>query len=302
MKKALKWIGIVLGGLVALLVVVIIGLLIYGQMSFKRTYANRPFHPIAADTSTEGMVRGKYLVENVMSCDEACHSQFGQPFAGGSEAVHEGPISGVFAVPNLTPDQETGLSGWSDAEVARAIREGIDKDGKALIIMPWRNYNALSDADVAAVIAYLRSLKPVHNEVPELQLNAIAKVMLAVGMFGPTTMSEPIQAPRTSPEPGTAEYGSYLVSLGDCRGCHGDNLAGGPMPFGASEGPLPANLTPAGDLVNWTESDFIQTVHTGQVPSGTFLTDGMPRYDMTDEDLAAIFKYLKTVPAVSSEG
>lgn len=132
-KKVLKWIGIVLGGLVSLLVVVIIGSLIYRQMSFKRTYANRPFHPITADTSTKGMVSGKYLAENVMSCDEACHSQFGQPFAGGSEAIHEGSISGVFAVPNLTPDQETGLSGWSDAEVARAIREGIDKDRN-----PWQ--------------------------------------------------------------------------------------------------------------------------------------------------------------------
>jgi hypothetical protein len=71
------------------------------------------------------------------------------------------------------------------------------------------------------------------------------------------------------------------------------------LPFGPSEGPLPANLTPAGDLAKWTEADFIKAVHTGQVPSGTFLTDGMPRYDMADEDLAAIFMYLKTVPAAT---
>jgi len=300
--KTLKWIGIVLGGLLALLAILVVGLLIYGQMSFKRVHADRSFYPISADTSPEGMARGKYLIENVMSCDEACHSGFGQPFAGGSEALNEGPVSGIFGVPNLTPDQETGLGSWSDAEIARAIREGIDKDGKELIIMPAKNYNALSDADVAAVIAYLRSLEPVRNEVPELQLNAIAKVMLAVGMFGPSNVGEPITAAKDRPQPGTVEYGSYLVSLGACRDCHGEDLAGGPLPFGGGEEPLPANLTPAGDLASWTEADFIAAVRTGQVPSGTNLTDGMPRYDMTDEDLAAIFKYLQTLPPVTTDG
>lgn len=301
MKKVLKWIGVVIGGLLALLIIAVIGVLIYGQMSFKRTYANRPVYQITADSSPEGKARGAYLMENVMSCDIACHSEFGQAFAGGSEAVNEGPISAIFAVPNLTSDQETGLGGWSDAEIARAIREGINKEGKALIIMPWRNYNVLSDQDVAAIVGYLRSLEPVKNEVPPLQLNAVGKAMMAMGMFGPTKASEPIQAAQVAPEPGTVEYGSYLVSLGDCRGCHGEELAGGPLPFGSFDGPLPANLTPSGNLASWTEADFILAVRTGQMPSGTFLTEGMPRYDMTDEDLAAIFRYLKTIPAATPE-
>ncbi len=67
------------------------------------------------------------------------------------------------------------------------------------------------------------------------------------------------------------------------------------------EGPLPANLTPAGELPTWSEADFITAVREGQVPSGTFLTDGMPRYKMTDEDLAAIFMYLQTLPPVTPE-
>jgi mono/diheme cytochrome c family protein len=300
MKKALKWIGIVLGGLVGLLILLAIGLVIYGQISFKRTYADRPLYPITADTSPEGVARGKYLMEGVMICYEACHSEFGKPFAGGYEEVNDGPISAVFAVPNITQDMETGLGGWSDAEIARAIREGIDKDGVSLMIMPASSYHALSDADVAAVVGYLRGLEPVRNEVPPFQVNTVAKVMNALGMFGPSQVSEPFSAPQVAPQPGTVEYGAYLVSLGDCRGCHGPDLAGGPMPF-ASEGPLPANLTPAGELPGWTEADFIAAVSTGQHPSGTVLTDGMPRYPMTDEDLAAIFMYLQTLPPVTPE-
>jgi mono/diheme cytochrome c family protein len=238
-------------------------------------------------------------MENVMICYEACHSEYGQPYAGGSESINEGPVSGVFGVPNITSDQETGIGGWSDAEIGRAMREGIDKDGKVMLIMPWRNYSVLSDQDLAAVIGYLRGVEPVHNEVPEMDFNAIAKTMNALGMFGPTGVNEPIQAAQIAPQPGTAEYGGYLVSLGDCRGCHGANLAGGAIPFVTGDGPLPRNLTPAGNLASWTEADFIKAVRTGEVPSGTFLTDGMPRYDMTDEDLAAIFKYLKTVPAAT---
>lgn len=299
MKKALKWIGIVLAGLVGLLVVAVIALVFYGQAKFKPTYANRPLYPIAADTSPEGLERGRYLMEDVTLCYEACHT-FEQEFAGGYEEINDGPVSAVFAVPNLTSDVETGLGGWTDAEIARAIREGVDKDGVGLVIMPSANYRALSDADVAAVVGYLRNLEPVRNEVPPLQVNMVGKVFNALGMFGPGSVGEPLTAPQQAPAQGTAEYGGYMVSVGDCRACHGADLAGGPMPFGEG-GPDPANLTPAGELPSWTEADFITAVSTGQVPSGTFLTDGMPRYKMTDEDLAAVYKYLLSLPPVESK-
>ncbi len=210
MKRVFKWIGIILGGLLALLIVVVVGLVIYGQVSFKKSYANRPLYPIVADTSPEGVARGEYLMENVMICYEACHSEFGKPFAGGYENVNDGPVSAVFAVPNITQDVETGLGGWTDAEIARAIREGIDKDGVSLVIMPSANYYALSDADVAAVIGYLRGVEPVRNEVPPLQVNTVGKVFNALGMFGPSPVGEPYSAPQVAPPPGTVEYGAYL--------------------------------------------------------------------------------------------
>jgi mono/diheme cytochrome c family protein len=280
-----------------LLLILVIGLLVYGQITFKRTVANRPVYQLAADTSPEGLERGKYLAEAVMSCDMACHSPENTPFIGMAEEINEGPISGVFAVPNLTSDTETGLGSWSDAEIARAIREGIDKDGVTLVVMPSANYHVMSDADTAALLGYLRNLEPVKNEIPPLQLNAIAKVMLAMGMFGPNPVGKPITEAQLAPPAGTAEHGAYLVSLGVCRDCHGKDLNGG---AGGPAGFAP-NLTPGGELASWSESDFITAMRSGTTPSGKLLNDDMPwkAYSkMTDEDLRAIWLYLQSLPAL----
>lgn len=301
MRKVFKWIGILLGGLVGLILLLALGLAIYANARFKPTVKDRPLYPIVADTSSEGLARGKYLMEDAMGCDEACHSPEGRPFVGVYENINAGPISGVFATPNLTPDQETGLGSWSDAEIARAIREGVDKDGVGLVIMPAYNYRALSDTDIAAIVGYLRSLEPVRNEIPPLSLNIVGKVMLAFGIFGPSPMGEPITASQEIPEMGSVEYGQYMVALGACSDCHQANLAGGPLPFAEPNSPLAANLTPAGELANWSEADFIAAVQTGSHPSGRQLHTDMPRYSMNGEDLAAIFRYLKTLPAVEAK-
>jgi mono/diheme cytochrome c family protein len=300
--KVLKWIGIVLGGLIGLLLLVALGLGIYGNLKWKPTEANRPLYPITADTSPEGMARGKYLMEQAMLCTEACHtSNDGVKFIGGAEEFTMGPIQVNFARPNLTPDPETGLGGWTDAEIARAIREGVDKDGRALVIMPSYTWHSLSDADVAAVVGYLRSLEPVKNAVPDFSANAVAKIMAAFNMFGQPSRGEVISAAQAAPQPGTPEYGSYMISVGGCRDCHQQNLAGGSLPF-SEPGAIPAaNLTPAGELAGWTLEQFIQSVTDGVKPTGKELDEGMPRYKMTPEDLADIFAYLKTVPAVQPE-
>jgi mono/diheme cytochrome c family protein len=297
MRKVLKWIGIVLGVILGLLLLAVVGVILYSQMSFKRSYANRPLYPIVADTSPEGVARGKYLMEAVISCDKACHSEGSAPFAGYVEEVNEGPISAVFAVPNLTPDDETGLGAWSDAEIARAIREGIDKDGTGLVIMPASGFHRMSDADIAAVVGYLRSLEPVHNEIPPIQVNLVGKIMMGLGMFGPGSVGEPITAPQEAPPAGSLEYGEYLVSLGDCRGCHGAQLNGGSSGF---VGYSP-NLTPGGALADWSEADFVTLMQTGVTPDGRRLSEGMPWQaysDITEEDLKAMFQYLKSLPAL----
>lgn len=296
MRRILKWFLVILGSLVGLLIVAFIGLALYATMKFKPKYTDRPLYPISADTSPAGLARGKYLMEDAMNCSEACHSPEGKPFQGTHENISQGPISLVFAVPNLTPDQATGLGSWSDAQIARAIREGVDKDGVGLVVMPAYNYHVLSDADVAAMVGYLRNLQPVHNEIPPFYANVVAKTMMAVGAFGPGSVGQPITAPQETPSSGTPEYGKYMVALGACTDCHKQNLAGGAIPFASEGTPWAANLTPAGELSKWTEVQFIAAVREGRHPGGGNLHDEMPRYKMTDEDLGAIFMYLKTLP------
>lgn len=298
MKKVLNWIGIVLGGLIGLIVVAVAALAIYGNVKFKPTHADRPLYPITADTSPEGVARGQYMMEQAMDCTEACHMAPDGTLSGTVEEVNEGPISAVFAVPNLTPDVETGLGGWTDAEVARAIREGVDKDGVELAIMPSAHYTILSDADVAAIVGYLRMLEPVRHEIPPLQLNWVGKIILALNVFGPSPLQPPKTAAQTTPASGTVENGEYLVSIGLCRECHQVNLAGGALPMSPPDAIPAANLTPGGELAGWTVGNFITAMTEGKHPSGRTLDEGMPRFGTSPEDLADIFAYLQSLPAL----
>lgn len=201
MNRALKWIGAVVGVLIVLLFSIATSLAIFAQRNFKPKLAARPLYQITADTSPEGIARGKYLMENATDCTHACHTpEGGQPLIGFSEKISQGPVQAVFAVPNLTPDLETGLGQWTDSEIARAIREGVDKDGVALVVMPYDNYRVMSDADIAAIIGYLCNLEPVNNPVPEFQAHLGAKMMLTLGMFGQDALQAPITTVQTAPD------------------------------------------------------------------------------------------------------
>ena len=301
-RSFLKWPAMLLSGLLDLVILAILGLVIYGQVNFKAVQANRPLYPIQADVSPAGLTRGKYLVENVMGCAGACHSPEGKsPFIGQMDNANLGPAVIEFNVPNLTPDDETGLGTWSDAEIARAIREGVDKNGRSLVVMPSSNYHILSDADIAAVLGYLRSLTPTRNVIKPIGGNALGKVILASGLVIPASVGTPITAAQMTPPSGSAEYGAYLVSIAGCKDCHRANLGGGSEPGG--EMPAP-NLTPGGDLAQWSEADFLTAMHTGKRPDGTQISTNMPYKEygrMKDEDLGAIFKYLGSLAPVASK-
>jgi len=130
------------------------------------------FNLPGADAQTSQVERGRYLT-TLGGCTD-CHTPgyfFGKPdmdrYLGGSEVGFEIPGLGVFHGPNLTPDKETGLGNWTAAQIMTALRTGKRPDGRELApIMPWRALAALTDADVQAIAAYLRSIKPVQNKVP----------------------------------------------------------------------------------------------------------------------------------------
>jgi len=247
----------------------------------------------------EQIARGEYLVN--LSCI-GCHSAVGpdgapsqqQPLSGGTDmAAAEGfGFIGAMVAENLTPGGK--LAGYSDGELFRALRHSVNQQGHSLGFMSFLPYAQLSDQDTEAIIAYLRSLPPAQTDGDTGdKLNFVGALMLGAGMFGPQPDRSPgvVTAPA---EAATAEYGKYVATYGDCRGCHGPNMTGMPA---TSVGPAVPNPRPF--VAGWTLDQFTQVMRTGRRPDGSELAVGMPWQNasrMTDEDLAALYAYLRANP------
>jgi len=267
----------------------------------KRALTNRQF-----ERTPERLARGRYLTQSLLGC-ESCHTprdwtQHGAPMLPGRELVGQAltfaDFPGTLIAPNLTSDPETGSAGWTDDQIARAIREGVKHDDTILFpAMPYSEYKTLSDEDLASVVVYLRSVPPVRNPLPPTHINFPVNYLVRSAA---EPVVEPVQGPDSSN--GVAR-GKYLVHLG-C-GCHNvnDNLgyAGGERlvgPWGDATSP---NLTPdASGIGYFSEATFITALRTGYVGARK-LNSIMPFgefKDLTDEDLKAIFAYLKTLQPV----
>lgn len=188
--------------------------------------------------------------------------------------------------PNLTPAH---LAEWSDGQVIRAIREGIHRHGRALMIMPSSVFHNLSDDDAHAIVAWLRSLAPVEPDTPPARLNVLGAML--VNFVPVFEGQEPITAPVIAPPRGaTAEYGAYLTSI-TCALCHGGNLLGDPM--GEAPGLVLAGVT-------WSTEAFLEFFRTGRKPDGSESDpEMMPWKDLgaffDDDDLVAIHAHLATL-------
>ena len=299
MKKAFKWIGIVLGGLVGLLVLVVIILFIISGSKIGQVY-NIPQETITVPTDAETIAHGE-LLANVSGCT-GCHIQ---NLSG--EIFIDEPAVAILAAPNLTSGQGGIGSRYADADWERAIRHGVRPDGTGLLIMPSQHFAHYSDEDVAALIAYLKSVPPVDNELPPRAFGPIGRMLLVLGEFkpAPELIDQTAAHPASVPSGVTLERGHYLTQIGVCAECHAEGLVGR-SPEEAAEGP-PAgpNLTPSGDLASWSEADFIKTIRTGVTPAGKQL-DPMempwPGYSrFSDDDLKAIYLYLQSLPPAPAQ-
>jgi hypothetical protein len=208
--------------------------------------------------------------------------------------------------PNLTPDFETGSGGWSDDAMARAIREGIGHDGRALFpLMPYENYRHMPDEDLASVVVFLRSLPAVRNPLPKTEIIFPVKYLMR---STPQPVTDAVSLPDVS-DP--VKRGAFLVTMAGCKDCHTPMDKGEPLPnlelAGGQifEGPwgrvASPNLTPdPSGIPYYDEILFLQAIRTGYVRARP-LNPIMPwrHYGgMTDDDLNAIFAYLKTVKPI----
>ena len=169
--------------------------------------------------------------------------------------------------------------------------------------MPSASFHPMSDADVASLVAYIRSVPPVDRENPPTKVGALGRALYVTGQLPTLTEAEalPHDSPRreTPPEGATPEYGRYLAAIGGCQGCHGETLAGGRVPGTPPDFKPAANLTPGG-IGNYTEADFFRALREGKRPDASAIDPFMPvAYTrlMTDDELRALWAYLRSVPA-----
>jgi mono/diheme cytochrome c family protein len=284
----LKWCGAALGALFSA-VVSLIGLIIVIGL-FRLSARTVPAPDLGVAGTPEQVVRGQAISDGFCS---GCHSTT-SPVTGGFYVGGEDlpvPI-GSFVSSNLTPAGQ--LSRWSDGEIFRAIRNGVDRDGRWLIVMSYTNAGKLSDDDTRAVIAYLRRLPPAGKptEDPPDRLNLLGVMMLGAGMLprGWPVSTDVVTAPPKGP---TLRYGEYLLSYQDCRTCHGDKLTGG----------VPGQAAPLGPdlsvVKGWKFEEFVATMRTGVDSNGHELNRQMPWRPigrMGDEELMAIYEYLTHMP------
>ena len=291
MRRLLKWIGILLGGILGLLIVAGALLAITGGNRLNKSYDIQP-EPLTIPNEAAALERGQYIVS--VSC-AGCH---GEDLSGGP--FLDDPAMGTIPARNLTAGQGGAGATYSDVDFVRAIRHGVDGNGKPLAIMPSRAYWHFSDEDLGAIIAYVKSIPPVDNDPGEKEVKLVGRLLLGAGMLdilAAESIDHTAPLPAAQEQQVNAAYGAYLANTGDCRQCHGPDLAGAQSP--EPGGPAAPGLTPTGALADWTTAEFIETMHTGVTPDGHQL-DGafMPWKDygrLTDDDLTALFLYLQTL-------
>jgi mono/diheme cytochrome c family protein len=272
-----------------------------------RTLTNRSFQ-----STPQRVARGKYLVEGVGHCFN-CHSPFDENSKTGEPHAGEAGIGDSFSpspgtmwiFPNLTPDAETGIGRLTDDQLARAIREGISHDGKAMWpMMPYRFFRSMSDEDLASVICFLRSLPPVRHRLPERKFPWTDQARH-------NRLPQPLLAAVPEPDLGNQlKRGEYYVTLGKCADCHspsdddgqalpGLELSGGNY-FGEIKKASPHLTNDATGISYYDADTFIRVMRTGKVGARS-LSPLMPWWyvgHMTDDDLQAMFAYLQSLKPV----
>lgn len=271
-----------------------------------------PYPPIRADTSQAALERGASIFH--ASC-ESCHRGGDVETASGAPLRELPSYMGSFYAANLTSHPKAGIGGATDEELARAIRYGVSRDGR-LMVMP--SYG-MGDADLAAVLGFMRSGHPLFTPNEKPAPRSEFSFFGGIG-FRVMTGNEPIDRPASGiPVPAkaaTREYGHYMAhEVYDCASCHtdgfsprktqGDDVFAGGMTF----------IDPAGDkvrssnitfhetgLAHWTLEDFTRAVRDGLAPDGSALRSPMPRFRGMDEvEARALYDYLRSVPQKDNE-
>lgn len=287
-----------------LAIAVLIGVLMVlgGQWLAGRKMARRIAVPAAllAVRADPGRIEhGRYLF-NTRGCAD-CHGAHG----GGQVVINDGGM--LVVSPNITGGAHSVTRAYRAADWVRTVRHGVKPAGTPLMIMPSDDYNRLTDADMAALLAYLTQLPPVDGRAAVVRLPLPVQLLYAVGRIKDAAEKIDHTLPPPAPVAATvsAEHGAYIAHT--CMACHGADLAGGPIAGAPPSWPPSAKLTPGKGSVMArypTPQLFMQTLRSGKRPDGSAISEIMPfnsLRQMNDTDLQALYAYLHTLPPHDSQ-
>ena len=285
-RAAIRWPLGIIGTLFSLIFLVITAFGTRGVAQLGAT-TDRAAPDLRVQILPERVTRGA----EIASWCAGCHSKTkSPPLSGGINLSEEAkmPFGDLYPI-NLTPAGP--LKDWTDGQIFRAIRHGVDEKGRRLPVMSSQAVGFLSDDDIQSVIAFLRTQPAVENVTPPPNPSFLAAIMSGAGMLPKRSRPTPdvIVAPPRGP---TVEYGEYTVTWMGCEECHGPNLAGGKPGFL----PIGPNLR---SVKNWSVEGFITTMRTGKTPFGKQLDSlQMPWQALgkfSDQDLTAVHAYLQSL-------
>jgi len=263
------------------------GLWRYQQRSHR--VVDVPARGFADSTHLE---RGRYLFES-RGCAE-CHG------ANGAGRVFADEPGLRIKGPNITTGPGGVVQGYGNVDWERAIRHGVHRSGRPLLVMPSEDYARLTDADLAAIVAYIRAFAPTEGTGADVRLPWIARVFYGYGLIPDAASRIDHQLAPALPvlEGLTVEHGRYVAQM--CQGCHNDKFSGGPIPGAPPDWPATANLTPGGGAMERYPDDarFFAFMRSGKRPDGTAVRimpfDSLGK--MSDVDLGALRLYLRSLP------
>jgi mono/diheme cytochrome c family protein len=297
LKPIVKKILLGVGGVVGLVAVGGAAFVAYEVHAFNASLQkvyDVPVPSMVRSSDPAVLERGRHVAEAIAPCANSdCHGTD----LGGGKVIELGPL-GKFGAPNISAG---GLGAvYSDGELLRVIRHGVKKDGTSVRFMPSHEFNWLPEADFAAAVSWLRTQPAVQKPNGPMELGVLAKVLDRLDVL-PLDVARRIDHGhiQTAPPPTpTSAYGAFISR--SCTGCHGETLAGGPIPGAPPEMAVPLNLTPdATGLQGWSLDDFKKTLQTGINKKGKKLDEMMPisAFGKLDElEMQALFAYLSSLP------
>ena len=296
MKPWIKWTAIVIGVVIVLLAAAIAaGLQMYDRK--KSRTVDVAVTAVPYTTDAKALERGKYLFESRGCVD--CHGANG----AGRDFVNRPEIHLRGA--NITPAGVT--ASYKPEDWVRIIRHGVKPNGQPALIMPSEDYNRFTNDDLAALVAYTRSLPAIKGGEAVIRLPLPARVLYGFGAIPDAAERINHALPPAQPiaEGVNAKHGAYVANM--CIGCHGEHLSGGKIPGGPPDWPAAANITPGegSAMPNYKSSaQFMAMLKSGKRPDGTPI-QVMPFESlakMNDVDAQALYEFLKTVPPKKAGG